>query len=104
MREVEISLPAGVQECAVINTIESVFASRGLSTVLKSSMAAYPGSLHWHVKCACGHGTLELTYWPRESHAWFLVHDNRKAPWIDEFLPIVQEKVEAGLASKELLA
>jgi hypothetical protein len=95
MVEIELAI-APVTDAEVEEVIERCCAAAGLRTQLKGTLAAYPGSVHWHFKRGREPGTLEVTWWPRERRAWISVHANRGAPWVEELLPELAAAIEDG--------
>jgi hypothetical protein len=45
--------------------------------------------MHWHYKRGRQRGTLEITLWPLGRRAWFAVHANRGAAWIDDAITAI---------------
>jgi hypothetical protein len=101
MRTQEIPLSGELEEQFVLATLESACSETGLTLALKSRLQSYPGSTHLHYKRACAHGVLEITYWPQKKRAWFSVHENRESYWIDELLPKLASRIQAGLEIAE---
>ena len=97
MEEIEFSLPARCDFAKAEALIERVCGACGLHAAMKSSLATYPGSIHWHYKKSKEKGTLELTLLRGERRIWAAVHTNRKAAWIEDALPKVRALVEQGL-------
>ena len=58
-------------------------AKHGLEITLKTTLATYPGSTHWHLKKPGQSGVLEFTWSPTDKRTWFKVAKNRSAEWID---------------------
>lgn len=50
----------------------------------RTTLLTHPGSVHWHLRRPQQKGTLEVTWLPDKSRAWFAVHANRQAPWIED--------------------
>jgi len=69
---------------AAEQVVEREAGSLGLTTRLKTVLAKYPGSTHWHFARPGERGTLEVTYWPGQSRCWISVHVNRRGAWIPE--------------------
>lgn len=55
----------------------------GLEITLKTTLATYRGSTHWHLKKPGQNGVLEFTWSPKDKRTWFKVAKNRSAEWID---------------------
>jgi hypothetical protein len=65
--------------------IRSYLAERELVISSESNLKTIQGSIHWHIrKKGERQGTLEFTL--TNERAWFSVHANRNADWIDSFL------------------
>ena len=80
--------------------IEEAALTLKLVTTQVSTLAKYPGCIHWHFKSGSLRGTLEVTYWPDRSRAWLSYRLGREAPWlapaIDEFKDFVEDRLRAG--------
>ena len=79
----EIDLPSYVGSLMVEQAVNSVCEVAGLSVGLQTTLASYPGCVHWHWKMAQERGTLEVTFWPKQNRLWISVHANREANWTD---------------------
>jgi hypothetical protein len=97
MREIEFQLPSGYDLRNAEELIERVCAAHGLQPAMKSTLASYPGSVHWHYKRGNEKGTLELTVAPGPRRIWAQVHTNRNGAWIAEVLPRVRQEIEQAL-------
>ena len=97
MQEVEFQVPGGCDLASAENLIEHVCAALDLQPAMKSTLASYPGSVHWHYKRGKEKGTLELTLAPGSRRIWAQVHINRNGAWIEEVLPRVRAEVEGAL-------
>jgi len=97
MREIELEVPDGIREGALIRCVEDVCAANSLTCSLKGTLSKYPGSLHWHFKKDKQKGILEITWWKREQRLWFKVADNRTSEWINESLPKLKQEIEQQL-------
>jgi hypothetical protein len=97
MQIVEFTVPAGSDLRNAECCIESVCAGHGLHAAMKTSLASYPGSIHWHFKNGGEKGTLELTLLASDRRIWAQVHTGRAAPWIAELLPKVRRAIEREL-------
>ena len=69
-------------EGRVESLIEEAASRAGLQATMKSTLARYPGCVHWHFKWGEERGVLEVTYWPREGRAWLSTRPGREAGWI----------------------
>jgi hypothetical protein len=97
MREVEFRIPSSAQLTYADSTIESACAAEGLQIGMKSTLAGFPGSTHWHFKRSSERGTLEITLFPRDRRIWASIQDGRRAAWIDSCLVIIRNVVEEDL-------
>ncbi len=97
MQEIEFKVPARCDFAQAEKSIEAVCASHGLRAAMKGSLAAWPGSIHWHYKNGKEKGTLELTVFARGRRVWAQVHSNRAAPWLEAVLPKVRRDIEREL-------
>jgi len=95
--EVEVQIFEEMDSDVVIRVVEQSCAFHGLSCALKSTLATYPGSLHWHFKRGGQKGTLEITWWEQASRLWFKVSKGRTADWIMETIPSLKEQIEKSL-------
>jgi hypothetical protein len=97
MIEVELRIPDDIDTETVVGIVEAVCKSHTLVSTLKSTLATYPGSIHWHFKKSNQKGTLEITWWESEPRLWFKVSSGRTGEWIDEIIPALQEEIEKAL-------
>ncbi len=96
-REVAVNpqLPADYVE----QTVTEICLAAGLRVTLKSTLAAYPGSVHWHLKQGSARGTLEITWWPAPRQLWLAVQTGRTGPWIEAMLAGLPGEIESTLAA-----
>ncbi|MBZ5610863.1 MAG: hypothetical protein LAP38_21580 [Acidobacteriia bacterium] len=99
MQEIEFTVPPKFDFAQAEGCIEGVCARHGIEVAMKGSLAAYPGSIHWHYKKPKQKGTLELTVFGRDGRIWAQVHTNRAAPWIPALLPKIRGDIERELRS-----
>jgi hypothetical protein len=97
MREIELSLPRGLDECEVEQAIDRAIKVRGLSLSLRGSLKKYPGCVHWHVRNGRESGTLEITWSPQRQRAWFSIQSARSAEWIEEAIEQLAQTVQREL-------
>jgi hypothetical protein len=97
MQQVEFRVPRDLNLKRAEQLIEEACAELNLTIAMKSSLASYPGSTHWHYKNGKEKGTLELTLFPRDRRLWAQVQSGRKAPWIEATLPELQRKIDRAL-------
>jgi len=97
MREIEFKVPAKCDLAGAEALIESVCVAHGLELGMKTSLASFPGSIHWHYKRLREKGTLEFTLLQRERRIWAQVQSGRRAPWIESVLPGIRLDIERGL-------
>jgi hypothetical protein len=94
MTEIPIDLSAGVDPVRVTVAIDTALAEAGLWVAMKGTLKQYPGCIHWHTKRGREAGTLEITFWPAASRAWFSIRRNRAAPWIPGMVEILQHQLQ----------
>jgi hypothetical protein len=84
--------------------IEEAALTLGLVATQVTTLAKYPGCIHWHFKKGKQRGTLEATYWPDRNRAWLAYRPGREAPWIapaiEEFNDFVQKRARAGAGGR----
>lgn len=100
MVEIEFRVPAKFAPRRAERIIERIAQTFGLIEAMKSPLASFPGSIHWHYKKKGESGTLELTLWPAEKKIWAQVQEGRKADWIFGELPRLRRAIEAALRSR----
>ena len=93
MKEIEIQGFRWRELKEMEKTIETVFASCGLKSMLKASLAKFPGCIHWHLKKGNEKGILEITCWEKEQRLWFSVHSGRDADWISGEIEFMKEEL-----------
>ncbi len=104
MRTIEIGLAETVSAVDVERALAVTCAEMGLRIGLKSTLASYPGSLHWHLTREDQRGTLEVTFVPQPTRMWIAVHANRQSSWTDEAVarfPVLLQRSLAQPASEE---
>jgi hypothetical protein len=99
LRMVEITLPRDVANDRVEQAIDQAIASAELSVILRDTLKAFAGCVHWHVKNGRESGTLEITFWPKDHRAWLSVQQGRKAPWIDAKIKLLEAAIKSQLKS-----
>ncbi|MCU0490262.1 MAG: hypothetical protein MUD01_01545 [Chloroflexaceae bacterium] len=57
MREVDLPIPAHTNRVALPELVEAACESEGLTLTLRTTLAAYPGCMHWHYKRGAERGT-----------------------------------------------
>ena len=97
MIEIEIPLPDSAFPSRVPRIVESACDEAGLKLTLKSTLATYPGCVHWHYQRGKERGTLEITWWPAKRRLWFKVARNRRGEWIEKAVPQLKRKIESKL-------
>jgi hypothetical protein len=80
--EVCLSRLEGRRLARLSEIIDKISAEQGLSIRMKTSLAKFPGSVHWHLKKGRERGTLEVTLLPAGQRLWFSMHENRSADWV----------------------
>ena len=83
MREMDLGVPPGCRADAIPRRIEEAIAAENLIVTQKSTLAHYPGCLHWHIKRGKERGVLEITWWEKENRLWFKIAAGRMADWIE---------------------
>ncbi len=84
----------------VEQAIDQAIASAELNVILRDTLKAFPGCVHWHVKNGRESGTLEITFWPQDHRAWLSVQAGRKAPWIDAKMKLLGAAIKSQLKSE----
>lgn len=97
MKEIEIDLHGNADDEAIQRAVERACSSARLRCTLKDTLRAYPGCVHWHFKNGTQRGTLEITYWPQQTRAWFSIQAGRSATWIDDVLPAIHKSLAEQL-------
>ena len=100
MKEIQFKVPRDCELTCTEQWIETACICQGLDLAMKGSLAAYPGSIHWHYRKQGQKGTLELTLYIRERRIWAKIQDGRKAAWINAALPPLRKAIEEQLRSK----
>lgn len=100
MKTVEFKFPRSCDPTRASHAIERVCATHGLEIAMKGSLAAYPGSTHWHYKQPEQSGTLEITLDPAAHRLWASVQSGRRAPWINAELPLLRRAIESALRKR----
>ena len=80
----DLPLPPAANPAAIADLVERSCLAYGLTLTSRSTLAAYPGCIHWHWKRGRERGTLEVTLWPQEHRLWVSVHANRVGDWTEE--------------------
>ena len=97
MIEIALKVPDPVQSGSVPEIIERVCAAESLTITLRSTLAQYPNSLHWHLKLGNERGILEVTWWAQQNKLWFKVAAGRTGSWIDATAARLKQEIEAAL-------
>jgi hypothetical protein len=97
VRTEEIAVPPDAELLGAEEVIERCCAAAGLRVTMKGTVAAHPGSVHWHLKRGEERGTLEVTLWPARRRLWLSVHANRGGDWIDEALSRLKKALPDAL-------
>jgi hypothetical protein len=98
MQEFEFQLPPSARLSDLDFLLESICIAEGLEVGMKSTLASFPGSIHWHFKKPGERGTLEITSYPRTRRLWASIQAGRRADWIEPCLARIKTKVENLLA------
>jgi hypothetical protein len=84
MTEIEIHWPEDAPVADMVTNIEACCSAINLTQTLRGTLGKYLGCTHWHYKNGKAKGVLEITLWPHQHRLWFVIHENRKADWIDD--------------------
>jgi hypothetical protein len=95
--EIEIAVPASADINEVEQQVESAAAAAGLEQRLKSSLAKFPGAIHWHFSRRGLRGTLEMTVWPKHRRCWISVRESRSSEWIPAAVQEIQSAFSGTL-------
>ena len=100
MTNLKITVPPHANLERLEALVEKVCQTEGLTATSKTSLASFPGSVHWHFKREGekGKGVLELTLWPAKRRLWASVHANRTGSWTGDALERVRRELERALA------
>ena len=97
MIEVELQIPANADSEHVVEVVEQVCSSDGLTCARKGTLAGYQGCIHWHFKLGAQKGTLEITWWETKNRLWVKVANGRTGDWITESITALKKKIEESL-------
>jgi len=93
MIEVDLPIPPRRAAGTVPGRVERACAAEGLTRTLKSTLAKYPGCIHWHFKKGKERGTLEITWWGRERRLWFKISAGRNGDWMAACVRRLKERM-----------
>jgi hypothetical protein len=94
MIEIDVDIPATLERATIPALVEQECRDEHLSIAERTTLAAYPGCVHWHLKRGKERGTLEITWWERTDRLWFKVASNRTAPWIEPTIARLKARLE----------
>ena len=77
----EIAIAPGVPLAQVAQNIENFVEAAGLRVTTRTTLAEFPGSIHWHIKRGKEAGTLEATLFNRERRIGLNVRKGREGVW-----------------------
>jgi hypothetical protein len=97
MQEIEFEWTESLTGEKAVAVIDNCLADFDLTVTLRDTLRSYPGCTHWHAKFGRERGILEATCWPAGRRIWLAVHENRRAPWIDDILPSATESLRRAL-------
>jgi len=98
MKTYEVLIHSGVDLSRAEDVVEECCRKAGLEVTVKRTSRSFPGSIHWHFKKSGElRGTLEFTLWIEKHKAWFSVHDNRKAVWVDGLIDSLRRSIESEI-------
>ncbi len=98
MTDFPVTLAAGLAPQRVESLVEGCCRELGLIPAMKSSLAKYPGSIHWHFRKPRAVGTLEMTLWPAKARLWITIQDGRRTPWTEETVPELMQRLQAAFS------
>jgi hypothetical protein len=98
MQEFEFQLPSSARLSGLDFLVESICTEEGLKVGMKSTLASFPGSIHWHFKKRGERGTLEITFYPPTRRLWASIQAGRRADWIEPCLDKIKTEIENRLA------
>ena len=98
MTNLEITVPPHADLERLEALVEKVCQTEGLTAAAKTSLASFPGSVHWHFKREGEKGVLELTLWPAKRRLWASIHADRTGSWTEDSLERVRRELERALA------
>jgi hypothetical protein len=94
MTAFDVAISPAVDFEKIERAVDDACLGSGLTVHSKSTLRQYPGCVHWHIRKGKLTGTLEITLWPQIGRLWFVVHENRKATWIDDVLPVLRAHMQ----------
>jgi len=95
--EIDVSITRFKNDTQISRRVERAASTENLTLTLKSTLAKYPGCVHWHYKKGKQPGTLEITWFPRERRLWFKIARNRNRAWIEKVTPRLRRLIESNL-------
>jgi hypothetical protein len=96
MQEVDFEIPDSVSISSMDAAIEIFCEHEGLEISLKSTLATYPGSVHWHFRKPGERGTLEITSYAAGKRIWAKIQNGRRAEWIEPTLTKIKHRIESS--------
>jgi len=93
----EVELQGAARAGQLEDAVERGCLHLGLELRFKTSLAKYPGSVHWHFGRTKQNGTLEVTLWEREKSLWLSVHSGRAGAWTDAAMIELKSRLESEL-------
>lgn len=93
MKEIELKAVLTMDVSHLETVVANAASKYGLVPSLKSSLAKYPGCVHWHFRREREKGTLEITFWP-EHRFWFKMQAGRTGNWMKEIVPQIKTEIE----------
>lgn len=91
----EIDLPKTYSLADAAQLVEACAEAEGLRIGLRDTLAAFPGSIHWHFKRGRETGTLEATLLNRERRIVLSVHKNRTSAWTEPALERLSDELRS---------
>ncbi|WP_018467659.1 hypothetical protein [Calidithermus timidus] len=96
----DISLPSILTLMAVWAAVEQAARELGLTITLRTTLAQYPGSTHWHFKQGRTRGIVEATYWPQQHRLWLSIKPRAVSEHTLELAERLRAEIERNLLPK----
>jgi hypothetical protein len=92
---IPVDLPCDAKQIEI--AVDQCFHNLGLVQTMRSTLAKYPGCVHWHFQKPRVTGTLEVTFWPSRNRLWITVQKGRRAEWLEEAVPAMERCLRNAL-------
>jgi hypothetical protein len=93
----DIDLPKGYPLADAAQLIETCAGAEALRVSQRTTLAQYPGSIHWRFKRGKESGTLEVTLLNRERRILLAVPENRAGAWTEAVLERLSDEMRRQL-------